>query len=411
MNPFRVITLGTLTAAVLVLGCGGDDPVKECLDCGSTQVHQLAQRDDVILTVEDAYNKRRIDWLDSALDPNFAFYMSAGYVGNGYPELWDRGMAIEMNSRLFDKNYAPLPCESIYMDFRTEEGVTWSEFNPPIAPSETWYRAAVYYDYKFKIGTNTTYIPLSGARAEFTVRDAGPSGTNAHHWQLVEMHDLGDTILKAPTASTESTTLGTIQMLYVASDCTECACDPAFCPTAQSGNLSQKEYVLRDIEAAYNERRSDWYDALLNPNFTFFLSANDVGSGLPAQWDRATEVLVHSRLLDRNYAPLPADSIYLDIQTEPLNFTWIAFNPASAPNETWYTTTIYYTFRIEIEPDTHIPLAGSKAQFTVRDTGPYNDDAHHWQLVEMRDLGGANLAAVAGLTEATSWGQVKALYR
>ena len=100
MNPFRVITLGTLTAAVLALGCGGDDPVKECLDCGSTQVHQLAQRDDVILTVEDAYNKRRIDWLDSALDPNFTFYMSAGYVVNGYPELWDRGMAIEMNSRL-----------------------------------------------------------------------------------------------------------------------------------------------------------------------------------------------------------------------------------------------------------------------------------------------------------------------
>lgn len=411
MSPFRAGTLGTLTAAVLVLACGSDDPVKECLDCGSTVVHELAQRDDVILTVEDAYNKRRIDWLDSALDPGFTFYMSPGDVFSGYPELWDRSTAIGMNTRLFDKNYAPLPCESIYMDFRTEEGVTWSEFNPPSAPSETWYKASVYYDYKFKIASNYTYIPLTGARAEFTIRDAGPRGKYAHHWQLVEMNDLGDGVLNASAVATESTTIGKIQMLYVASDCIECACDPAFCPTAQSGNLSQREYVLRDIEAAYNERRPDWYNALLDPNFTFFLSTDDVTNGLPAQWDRATEVLIHSRLLDRNYASLPADSVYLDIETEPLNYIWIAINPASAPNETWYQTTLYYSFRIEIVPNIYMPLPGSKAVFTVRDAGPFNGDPHHWQLVEMRDLGGANLLASAGLTEASTWGQVKALYR
>jgi len=76
------------------------------------------------------------------------------------------------------------------MDIRAEEGVSWTQFNPASAPSETWYSTTLFYDFKIQIDPNT-YIPLPGAKAVFTVRDAGPRGKYAHHWQLVEFRDLG----------------------------------------------------------------------------------------------------------------------------------------------------------------------------------------------------------------------------
>jgi len=149
-------------------------------------------------------------------------------------------------------------------------------------------------------------------------------------------------------------------------------------------NLTQKEDVITNMELAYNNRKIDWYNGLLDKNFTFFLSSGDVGGGLPAQWDRAEELLLNQRLFDKNYDALPCQSISMDIRLED-GGTWVE---VVQPTETWYKITLHYDFKIEINPNTYIPLPDSQAEFTVRDAGPTGKYAHHWQLVQFRDLGG-----------------------
>jgi len=181
-------------------------------------------------------------------------------------------------------------------------------------------------------------------------------------------------------------------------------------PGATIQNLTQKEHVLTNIELAYNNRRINWYTGVLDANFTFYFSPSDVGGGLPEQWNRVEEITANTNLFDKGYVGTmpPCQSVYLDLRIEE-GVVWIGFTPSSAPTETWYTTTLFYTFKFEISPNTYIPSPGSKAMFTVRNAG--TDSAPHWQLVEMRDLGGASALQRTSGTDATTWGQIKALYR
>jgi len=151
----------------------------------------LTHREDVFNNIEVAYNKRNINYYNGLLDANFAFFLSTGDVNNGLPVSWNRADEIDVNTKLFDANNTVLPCQSIRMDIRAEDGISWVEIVPESAPTETWYQTTLYYDFKFEISPNT-YIPLTGAKAVFTVRDAGPYQQYAHHWQLVEFRDLGD---------------------------------------------------------------------------------------------------------------------------------------------------------------------------------------------------------------------------
>lgn len=190
-------------------------------------------------------------------------------------------------------------------------------------------------------------------------------------------------------------------------DCFSCKCDPALCV------VERPEDVLNKIESAYNKRRVDSYNDLLDQNFTFFLSTGDVNGGLPVSWNRADEIDVNTKLFDINYPDHPCQRIFMDVRTED-GISWIEIHPESAPSETWYQTTLYYDFRFDISPNTYIPLTGAKAVFTVRDAGKVGNSDHHWQLVEMRDLGSdAIVSASASVvaTEPSTWGQVKALYR
>jgi hypothetical protein len=177
-------------------------------------------------------------------------------------------------------------------------------------------------------------------------------------------------------------------------------------------DLTQKSHVLSNIEAAYNNRRIDWYNGVLDANFTFFLSPADVGGGLPESWNRADEIDVNTKLFDKNYTTLPCQSIFVDIRSED-GLTWqeSTHTPVSGPDETWYTATVYYEFHFEIAPNSYIPLPGAQASFVVRNAG--TDAAPHWQLVEMRDLGGTSRVSALQSTTSikeSSWGRVKALY-
>ena len=105
---------------------------------------------------------------------------------------------IGANTNLFSTDPLTPPlktCLSIQMDLQWENDkgepdLAWIEFTPPNS-TETWYTTTVRYDFKIDVVGDLTYINNPGSQAQFTVRDAGPFGENAHHWQLVEFRDLG----------------------------------------------------------------------------------------------------------------------------------------------------------------------------------------------------------------------------
>lgn len=411
MKHFLVLLV--VIAMATVIGCGDDEHqvIGECFECKCNPAicgRDLSSREDVLQLMEAAYDGRNADYYDALLDSNFHFYFTEGDAAVGMPQLWDRATELTTVSSLLNEYPSH---RSLYLDIRAEEGIVWTEFNPVSAPTETWYSATVYYDFRIDVDPNV-YVPLPGSRAVFTVRDAGPAGNYAHHWQLVEMHDLGDLSMNATSSSaTQPVTWGYVKALFVEDGCLSCVCNPAMCPSDH--NLAVKDHVLKNIEDAYNERRLDWYDAILDNSFAFFLSTYDVsGSGLPASWDRATEETLHTHLFDANYAPLPVQDLSLDLLTGD-KVTWVAITPASAPEETWYQTTLYYDFSINIAPNTHyFPISGSRAVFTVRDAGPDGEYPRRWQLVEIRDLGPPSLNALAAAAvESITWGHLKALYR
>jgi hypothetical protein len=176
--------------------------------------------------------------------------------------------------------------------------------------------------------------------------------------------------------------------------------------------LTTRNAILNNIEVAWNRRDEVPIDELLDENYTFYFAPGDVGGDIPPQWSRATDLEATTRLFDSNQQPdPPADpvcvSVKFDLQFDPTTITWVEIPaPVTAFGEVWYTTTVFYNFTLEVEPDvTLIPQNGAKAQFTVRSLG------NEWRLVEIRDLGGdtRSVSSVAGVAENT-WGAIKSLY-
>ena len=180
---------------------------------------------------------------------------------------------------------------------------------------------------------------------------------------------------------------------------------PTFVP------LTSRSAVLNNVEVGWNKRRADKIDDLLDANFIFFFAAGDVGGSIPSSWDRAEELATTEALFTSNTAPSPTGPVCRAVRIDLLyddTLVWDPVVPASAPSETWYTATMFYTFTFEMEPDnTFIAQNGAKAEFTVRQVG------EEWRLVEWRDLGSTIVATSSGAEadQSTTWGGVKALYR
>jgi hypothetical protein len=189
--------------------------------------------------------------------------------------------------------------------------------------------------------------------------------------------------------------IGTLSIALCLGLVVACEDDPVKPPGDDSWyqKLSQRSHVLNNLEVAYSRRHINKYIELLDQNFTMFFSSGDVGNGrTPEQWGRADEIAANTNLFDANYVDQdPSDGIQprctkitLDVEWED-GVTWQEIEPATAPGEKWYTATTFYSFKFDIEPDIYlINNPGSKAQFTVRNSGTDGDP--HWQLVEFRDL-------------------------
>ena len=199
---------------------------------------------------------------------------------------------------------------------------------------------------------------------------------------------------------------------------TACGDDPTGPPPPVENppqNLTQRSHVLDNIEYAYNTRRLGVYDDLLNADFVFYFSSDDVGAGTPESWNRAEDLEATERLFLSNQQTEnpPADpvcrSMRLDLVFDEAAITWVEVQPPAFPTETWYAVTVFYTATFEIEPNTtYITQNGAKAEFTVRNAG--TDQYPHWELVEFRDLGSTFVRRTGADVSEATWGSVKALY-
>lgn len=218
-RPTIAALLG-LVGMLFVSACD-DDPLPPCPDCGgfpTFKQEDLTERWHVLNNIEFAYRERQPDVYDGLLDSDFVFYFSPSDKAEGLPESWTRVDDLDATTGLFLSNQQGDPpsdpiCRSMRLDIYYErESLTWVEFHPSAYPTETWYTTTAFYTFTFEVEPNTTYIALNGARAEFVVRNNPQGGHD--HWELIELHDLGDSAPPKSPQSTQEATWGAIKFLY-----------------------------------------------------------------------------------------------------------------------------------------------------------------------------------------------------
>ena len=170
------------------------DPIKDDGKVPPSEPYKnLKNKSDVLFNLQKSYNERNITRYDQILDNGFTFFLSDADVNNGFPVQWDRSEELIANTNLFSRDADsqgrwPL-CTSIQMDVQFEGNLQWLEVIPDAAPNETWSTATLFYDFQIEVLPDTKFIPVPGAKAQFTVRNAGTD--TDPKWQLVEWRDLG----------------------------------------------------------------------------------------------------------------------------------------------------------------------------------------------------------------------------
>jgi hypothetical protein len=143
----------------------------------------------------------------------------------------------------------------------------------------------------------------------------------------------------------------------------------------QFEDLSEKWHVLNNFELAHNKRMIYRYDELIDDNYTFFFDTTKNGSPTTIQWGRPDDVTITTGLFS------VVDKLELDL-VDLEKPVWTEMTVSDS--ETWYTTTLYYSFVVKIGATTYTSVSPAQMSFTVRNAGTV--DKPRWKLVELRDL-------------------------
>jgi hypothetical protein len=161
--------------------------------------------------------------------------------------------------------------------------------------------------------------------------------------------------------------------------------------------------VLNNFELAHNKRDMSRYEQLIDDNYTFFFDTIQNGGQVTIQWGRPDEISATSGLLN-NVNMLDLDLVNLD---KPV---WTEMMVSYNGGETWYITTLYYSFIVKIGDTTLTSVSPAQMSFTVRNAGTMAKP--HWELVELRDLAhilvpSPGVASVVLHTNQTTYGKMK----
>ena len=198
---------------------------------------QLQHRDDVLITLESAYNEKNLDDARMLLDSDFIFFFSAEDIQGGDVSVaqWDQPSELHATANLFDIGAPPGASELDPMTFETLahsgasgnlaplmmgiEAATWGKIkyiffgddvtdetlislsllyppgedfwntvipDPTAYPHEVWYEKTAEYRLSVWAG-DTTWLNLTVRRASFVVRQTELGGESI--WQLVQWRD------------------------------------------------------------------------------------------------------------------------------------------------------------------------------------------------------------------------------
>lgn len=192
-------------------------------------------------------------------------------------------------------------------------------------------------------------------------------------------------------------------------------------PRRNNNPLQNRDDVLETLERAYNERSVGDVDAILDDDFTFFLSPRDIqfGNVAVSQWDRWSELQATGGLLDAfpllatgsrtPRTPLPGntvesvswghlkvlflgdagvgvvESVDLSLRYVPGEDNWIQVppsDPSRFPGEAWYEKAVDYFLTINLGSFSYT-TGLRKATFTVRYATVGKND--YWRIVGWSD--------------------------
>jgi hypothetical protein len=156
-------------------------------------------------------------------------------------------------------------------------------------------------------------------------------------------------------------------------------------------NLTEIWHPLNNLEEACSQRNIDRYREALDAE--------------------AAERMFDPQLPDIGKR---AVNLEFDLIFDKDSIVWSEFVPADPPNETWYSTTVGYTFYIKLGDGVreYVQRPGSGASITVRQ----HPGEGKWRIVQITDIPGTaqNSISIRQLAERdvqdASLGEIKAIY-
>ena len=181
-----------------------------------------------------------------------------------------------------------------------------------------------------------------------------------------------------------------------------------------------RDNALFNLQYSCNERNIEHYEELLDEGFVFHFGAEDVLNGTVESWERAAEIAAATNLFDPNYAnpnQEPAQDIDLFLGYPVGDDQWTTVEPedqVTYPGETWYQKIVAYNITVQLPGDFQYVGLNEQAAFVLRAATEGSEQV--WRIAVWRDDTGTLLrdairrGEAAGISEETSWGQIKALY-
>ena len=156
-------------------------------------------------------------------------------------------------------------------------------------------------------------------------------------------------------------------------------------------SLKQRDHVFFNLEKAYNEMQKDQYNRILDENFTFFFSQNDIDdpdTNVPIEWGRGREVTSATNMFSGFDPPgdeEPITDIDLDLTYTPGEDTWTRQpgSPGNHPGEDWFSKTVTYNMTIQLAGDDTFLSQNFQANFLVRFAEVNGDSI--WRIIVWRD--------------------------
>jgi len=163
-------------------------------------------------------------------------------------------------------------------------------------------------------------------------------------------------------------------------------------PTSQYKCLEvtcPRDNVLINLQSAYNDRNISRYDELLDADFVFYFSTEDVLNGTVEYWSRAAEINANKNMFDPNYSnpnQEPVQDINLVLTYPEGDDQWTQITPEDQvkyPGETWYQKIVGYNLTVQLPGDFQYVGLNKQAAFVLR--AATKDTKQSWKIIVWRD--------------------------